>query len=248
MTRRFVRREGGEKDGMSAHGVLERGGVFTPRYEQKTKELLDKYYPIEIDPTIPIEEKIPLMKEWYGQVHEMMLEEGVTAATIQKSVEKCDNIALREGIADLVAACQECSPPVPFVVMSAGLGNVIDEFLRQHLPFALKPSTMVVSNRLLFNAEGVHTGFTEPLMHMFNKSLASVPPEGEHLVRGKGHCLLLGDSVGDLTMADGGVGTFSQKLAVGFLNEKVEERRSQFVGPFDVVVTHDGQLPAFCLR
>jgi len=38
------------------------------------------------------------------------------------------------------------------------------------------------------------------------------------------------------------------KLKVGFLNEKVEERMSQFLGPFDVVVTNDGSVPDVCFR
>ena len=34
--------------------------------------MFEKYYPIEIDPHITVEEKIPLMIEWYDGAHELM--------------------------------------------------------------------------------------------------------------------------------------------------------------------------------
>lgn len=35
--------------------------------------MFDKYYPIEIDPHIPVNEKIPLMIEWYDGAHDLLM-------------------------------------------------------------------------------------------------------------------------------------------------------------------------------
>ena len=51
--------------------------------------------------------------------------------------------------------------------MSAGLGDVIEEFLHQRLPFALADSTHVVSNRMVFDSTGRLADFSEPLLHMW---------------------------------------------------------------------------------
>ncbi len=34
--------------------------------------MFNKYYPIELDPSMPLEMKIPLMIEWYDGAHELM--------------------------------------------------------------------------------------------------------------------------------------------------------------------------------
>merc|ERR1711907_520823 len=102
-------------------------------------------------------------------------------------------IMLREGMADLICQCQEASPPIPFLIMSAGLGDVIKEFFAQRLHFALAETTVIVSNMMKFGDDGCLTGFSEPLMHMFNKNGSFFEQEAQALVAGKEQCLLLGD-------------------------------------------------------
>merc|ERR1712032_587212 len=121
----------------------------------KTKEHFDHYFPIEIDSKMSIEEKIPIMNEWYSKVHTCMIGEGITRSNLRACVAKCDTIRLRDGVADFIKRCQEAEPPIPVLIMSAGLGDIIEEFLRLALPFPLAPSTQVVSNRLKFDDAGV---------------------------------------------------------------------------------------------
>jgi len=231
--------------GASAHGVIEGASLLSETFRGQAKQLFDKYYPVEIDEKMSIEEKIPIMNDWYSEMHTLMLGEDVTRANIRRAVTSCDTIQLREGMAEFLQRCQDSSPPIPVLIMSAGLGDVIEEFLRQRLPFELKPSTMVVSNRMNFDTDGRLIGFSEPLLHMFNKTAAFMPEAGRKLVDGKRHALLIGDSIGDLTMADG---LDIEKFKVGLLNEKVEERLKQYQELFDVVVTHDGPAPDICFE
>merc|ERR1712190_432874 len=102
---------------------------------------------------------------------------------------------------------------------------------------------MVISNRLHFGESGRLVGFSEPLMHMFNKTAAFLPDDARRLVQECSHCLLLGDSVGDVTMADG---LSVEMLKIGFLNEKVDERLAQYRKLFDIVVLNDADVPGVC--
>jgi len=232
------------KRGTSAHGVLEQASVLSEEFQRRATELFDKYFPIEIDSNMSIPEKIPLMNEWYTSVHELVIKENVSRENIAAAVSSCETIVLRDGVVDLLRKCQEASPPIPVAIMSAGLGDVIEEFLRQRLPFPLAETTTVVSNKMIFDDDGKLVGFSEPLLHMFNKTGAIID---KRWTEDKKSCLLLGDGMGDVTMAN----TLGlEELRVGFLNEKVEEKLAQFVDPdsFDVVVTHDGPLPDVCYR
>ena len=137
---------------------------------RQAKALFDKYYPIEIDPDMPVEDKTPIMREWYSQVHEAMLKEEVTRDAIRQAVAQSQTINLRPGMQQLIEHCQMHDPPIPFFIMSAGLGDVIEEFLRQRVPFELAPTTLVASNRMIFDDGGKLVDFSEPLLHMFNKN------------------------------------------------------------------------------
>eukprot|EP00419_Tripos_fusus_P054406 CAMPEP_0172811572 /NCGR_PEP_ID=MMETSP1075-20121228/9503_1 /TAXON_ID=2916 /ORGANISM="Ceratium fusus, Strain PA161109" /LENGTH=284 /DNA_ID=CAMNT_0013651017 /DNA_START=62 /DNA_END=913 /DNA_ORIENTATION=- len=229
----------------SSHGVLESAGVLSELFRSKSRGLFEKYYPVEIDATLSLEDKIPIMTEWYTQVHNLMLHEDITRSKLQAAVAECRSIELRCRMQELLLRCQEASPPVPVVIMSAGLGDVIEIFLQQALPFELAPTTMVVSNRMNFDEGGRLVAFSEPLLHMFNKSAAFLPPSVQELLDSRSHCLLVGDSDGDATMTNGlNVDT----LKVGLLNHKVEERMDRFRELYDVVVTDDGPVPDICFQ
>ena len=53
-------------------GVIETYSHLPAMFKEKSREMFEKYYPIEIDPHIAVEEKIPLMIEWYDGAHELM--------------------------------------------------------------------------------------------------------------------------------------------------------------------------------
>jgi 5'-nucleotidase len=225
--------------------VLEAGCVVSKACQERANELFEKYYPIEIDPHMRVEEKIPIMSEWYRQTNALLLSEGITRRKICDAMAGCETMQFRDGMIELIRTCQEANPPVPILIMSAGLTDVIEEFLVQKLPFPVAPSTMVVSNRMRFDCFGRLQDFAEPVLHMFNKTAAWIPDAGRHLVDGKSHCLLLGDGLGDVSMADG---LSVEKLAVGFLNEKIDARMAQYQKGFDVVVLNDGPVPNLCFH
>ena len=74
---------------------------------------------------------------------------------------------------------------IPTLILSAGVADVVEEVLRQHLPGAAASSFVsVISNRMVFDAEGTVVGF-EPKgrpIHTFNKGVVSVEGSAHHTI------------------------------------------------------------------
>lgn len=64
-------------------------------------------------------------------------------------------------------------------------------------------------------------GFKSPLIHTFNKNDSVIPVNCRHMLAHRNNVILLGDSIGDVTMAEG-VKRCGSLLKIGFLNEVVK--------------------------
>ncbi|XP_066220274.1 7-methylguanosine phosphate-specific 5'-nucleotidase isoform X3 [Saccopteryx leptura] len=129
---------------------------------------------------------------------------------------------------------------IPLFIFSAGIGDILEEIIRQMKVF--HPNIHVVSNYMDFDKDGFLQGFKGQLIHTYNKSI-SVCGNSNYFqqLQGKTNVLLLGDSMGDLTMADGVPGV-EHILKIGFLNDKVEERRERYMDSYDIVLEKDETL------
>ncbi|RZR80240.1 hypothetical protein BHM03_00006210 [Ensete ventricosum] len=118
---------------LASHGLLQQGNA---EYDAKRQALYEYYHPLEISPTIPIEEKTKLMEEWYAdsehcllslldgskhmnlnilttylkikweKSHGLLIEGGLTYDAIKKSVSEA-TIALRDGVVELFELLEE---------------------------------------------------------------------------------------------------------------------------------------------
>eukprot|EP00971_Amphidinium_carterae_P167257 3314270-Amphidinium_carterae.1 len=59
------------------------------------EELMDKYYPIEIDPHMSKEEKTPHMIEWYLKVNQLLEAQNFTVDDVHNAVAECKAFSLR---------------------------------------------------------------------------------------------------------------------------------------------------------
>ncbi|BBN02499.1 7-methylguanosine nucleotidase [Marchantia polymorpha subsp. ruderalis] len=235
--------------GQSTHALLSQGSTD---YDRKRQELFDIYYPMEISPNIPVEEKTKLMETWWGKSHGLLVEGGLNIENIRQSVEK-GTVGFREGIADLFEILD--GEGVPLLIFSAGLADIIEEILRQKLHRTF-PNIRVVSNRMNFDKDGNLTGFIGKTIHVLNKNehaLEMAAPlhdeeghsvgsngNGSSFIKGRKNVILLGDHLGDLGMSDGVA--YDNRISVGFLNENVENWLDTYRRAFDIVVLNDGTL------
>ena len=209
------------------------------------------YYAIETNPHLSHEEKAPAMIEWHRLSNALAVRVGTTRADVAAAVASA-GLALRPGVRELVAWCERHD--VPLIVMSAGVADVVAEALRLLLGDqpTLPRVIHVVSNSMVWDAGGRLAGFSEPILHVFNKRAGAIPPDSAaaQAIRGRPHAILVGDSMGDATMADGdapiaGGGPEESPplvLKLGLLNHDVDALLPRFAALFDAVVTGDGGL------
>ncbi|KAG9343969.1 hypothetical protein JZ751_012444 [Albula glossodonta] len=188
----------------TCHNILDNSKLISEECKEKLKDLLNTYYPIEIDSGRSVEEKLPLMVEWEGY-----------------------NVFFDQ--------LQEHS--IPLLIFSAGIGDVLEEVIRQAGVFY--PNVKVFSNYMDFDESGALRAFKGELIHIYNKREGALLNSGHFQeLRARHNVLLLGDSLGDLTMADG-VHSTENILKIGYLNDKVEERREAYLKAFDIVLEKD---------
>jgi len=211
-------------------GALENYKKLGESYNKKTNELKAKYLPIELDLTIPQEKKVPLMVEWYSSANRLLSEAGVHKDWFSDMVET-SSCELRDDTGTLMSTLEK--EEVPVLIFSAGLGDLILAILHQFE--AHHKNMKIISNFCDYDEEGFVKGLKDPMIHMFNKSENSVhDPELEQ----RHNVVLLGDSLGDLRMADG-VKNVNVVLSVGFLNKKISENLPHYKEKYDVVLVDD---------
>ncbi|XP_064100294.1 cytosolic 5'-nucleotidase 3-like isoform X3 [Macrobrachium nipponense] len=218
----------------SSFGIMDNSSLMPAFYREEANALLAKYYPIEIDPHMTEEEKIPYMIEWYGQIHKLIVKCKVSQGSLAEMV-AASNAMLRDGTEDL---CKKLhSVCVPVLVFSAGMGDILEQVLRQFNVYT--ENVKVVSNFFEYNAEGVMIGFKGDLIHMFNKNENAIHSSNYFdKLKGRSNVILMGDSMGDIKMAVG-VPQPNNVLKIGFLNDKIEERLDTYTNAFDIVLIDD---------
>jgi len=217
----------------STYGLLEK--CFSQEDRDELQELFDHYYPLECCVTLTHEKKAKLMDEWwhkyYGKAVSIKFKEKELLADVKryrapfrnKSDEFFSNLKVKR---------------IPLLVFSAGVGNVIRESFR--LEKAESDIIHLVSNFILFE-KGIAAGHTKPLINSFNKNESHVKHEKyREQIKGRKNAILLGDSLGDTTMADGM--EHECLLKIGYLNHDVKDRLAAYTKHFDVVLAEDDSM------
>ena len=168
--------------------------------------------------------------QWYTKANLALGESQVKADWFPRMVD-ASNCELRDSTDVLLNTANKNS--VPFIILSAGIGDLIREILSHHK--LMLENMRIVSNFLEFDSKtGVVVGLKSDMpIHMFNKKA----PNQEGLEERK-NIVLIGDSLGDVRMADG-IKDINVVLSIGFLNKNVEANLSEYKRCFDIVLVDD---------
>ncbi|CAH8489265.1 unnamed protein product [Schistosoma margrebowiei] len=220
----------------TSYGIFESDPELTETAKSMLISLRNKYYPIELDNNLTENEKTPYMLEWWELAHEVIIECGIQKHTLEKTVKEC-HLVLRDKVSEFFQLLSDYH--IPVLVFSAGLGDVIDLCL--HHANVFHDNMRVVSNFMQFNDDGKLTGFSSPIIHVFNKTAGSIT---NNRIPKRPNVLLLGDSTGDVHMADGATvddptGQLGTVLRIGFLNESVQENLEKYQSLYDIVLVND---------
>uniref|UniRef100_V9KK26 5'-nucleotidase n=2 Tax=Callorhinchus milii TaxID=7868 RepID=V9KK26_CALMI len=219
------------------HNIIINSDLVSEECRKKLKDLLNTYYPLEIDPSTSITEKLPLMIEWWTKVHALLVEQKIAKINLVETVRE-SNAVLRDGYKPFFDKLQQHN--IPVFIFSAGVGDILEEVIRQVGVY--HPNVKVVSNFMDFDENGLLKGFKGELIHVYNKQEGALQnTEYFQLLMQCSNVVLLGDSLGDLSMADG-VQNQENILKIGFLNDKVEELLEQYLAAYDIVLVRDETL------
>jgi len=223
--------------GHSSYGVIEDSSYIPAASVEKLNDLKNKYFPIEMDTAISEEEKIPLMIQWFTKAFDVAIDAGIQRMLLPAMVRESRSF-LRDGTYQFFHIVEQYN--IPLLILSAGIGDVIEEILKQQA--RKPPQTKIVANYYKYDKNGIVTGFKGDLIHTFNKN--GVSKMNKEYFDNHKKCtnvLLFGDSLGDPAMADG-VDNITSVIKVGFLNDNIEESMDAYLSAYDIVLTDDSSM------
>nr|KAG5714892.1 hypothetical protein BaRGS_000380 [Batillaria attramentaria] len=218
----------------TTHGVLEDSHLMSEQFKEEAKKLKETYLPIEFDGSKTIAEKIPHMIDWWTNGHKLITGAHLTRELLTTIVHESTS-HLRDGCRWFFEQLHKHE--IPLLIFSAGLGDIIQEVIKQQA--VLYDNMKIVSNFLDFDENGKVVGFVGDMIHVYNKNEHAIHSSDYfENIKHRENLLLLGDSLGDLRMAEGAEDVECM-LKVGFLNFKVEENLEQYKQSFDIVIIQD---------
>lgn len=231
----------------STFGVIEQSTGLPPSAQKICEDNYKNYYPKEMDLTISADEKLKLMIEWWTSSQNAMVAANVITEKIIIDAVKKSDVCLRDDTDKLLKFCNQSE--IPFLVFSAGCGDIISNMLKHKEPICWTEKNMVlISNMLGFDEEtGILKEFKAPLIHTLNKKnfvkhvkefQAENSAHVDGLVKGRNNIILMGDHLGDVNMKCG-MEDINECLNIGFINYKIKENLETYMDTFDVVLVND---------
>lgn len=219
---------------------LRGGNYLSAEYAESAYALYDKYHPIEINPTINLEEKKMEMKNWWVEHFALLVKSGLTRDLIKKCASDMveeGEIRFREGAKDFLKTLEEKN--ISLVIISSSIGDLISDYLE--IQGVFYKNIQIIGNILEYDEKGAFTGVkNNKVIHVLNKNeveLHDLPIFKE--IEKRKNVILLGDSIGDLDMVEGF--DFEEIIKIGFYDEK-EGDLEFYKKSFDVLVLNDGEM------
>ncbi|MFT4303882.1 MAG: hypothetical protein ACMXYG_04910 [Candidatus Woesearchaeota archaeon] len=232
LTKAFVQ---GKKTN-SSFAQIRGKGYLDPEYAEISYKLYDYYHPIEISSKISKEEKNIKMQEWWIKHLELMIKYGMNLDILKDIAVNCD-IYPRESMLKMLDYLSK--KEIPILIFSAGLGDVITQFLNSNSK--LSSNLHIISNFYQFNDDGKVVGYKSSVIHPYNKNEYAIKNTSYYNeVKHRKNVILLGDSLGDVNMAEGL--SHSVIIKIGFLNENVDEMLDIFKNEFDIILLNDQSM------
>ena len=212
---------------VTSWGLTAKSNGIGPDYTEKRMALFNKYRPLELDPKLTDDVKSKYMQEW---ITELFFEYCLKETALKEAVQN-DYLIFRNGAKEFLYEMNKRN--VPVIIISAGVGNVIYEFLKYQE--CLYDNVHIVSNFIEFENDVIKSIKCD-VIHSMNKNIASISNDVKQTIDTKDYALLFGDLIGDKKMI--GKDDFSNVITVGFLDEKVEENLEFYNKEFDLVCTN----------
>lgn len=221
--------DGGE-DSVSTIGLIAKSGILGSEYADIRKRIYDFYRPIELDLSIKEEVRTMFLKQWLENQICLYGYYGLTLEKLDEIFKREKQLLIpRDGMSNFLKQLHDCNMPV--LIISAGLGDNIERFLKQNECYY--ENIKVISNFLNFE-NGIVCKTKSDLIHITNKNSA-FSNDDPH-IKGREQIIAIGDSISDIDMIPND--KKADALKIGFLDEKLENF-DKYMEVFDIVCTEN---------
>ena len=210
-------------------GILSDDNLSLEEYVTERNRLYDFYRPIELNEALDYEDKNKYMVEWWTKHINLFINFGLKEETIKKAVKDSQTLKFRDGAIDFFKGLKNKN--IPLIIISAGIGNVIEEFLRNNNCYF--DNIYIVANFIEFK-DGVAIGIRDEIIHSLNKNEAILPDFLKDIIKDRPNIILLGDQISDTRMIPNEVLT---AIKIGFCEENVVDNLRYFIKNYDVICT-----------
>mgnify|MGYP003370304079 CR=1 FL=1 len=208
------------------------GDSLGENFKKELVNLYDIYRPIETNYNISNEEKKKKMEEWYTKCIYLYYKYNLKKSDLENSVANC-NMLFRDGVKEFLNNMDENN--VPVIILSAGIGNVIEEFLKNNNCYY--KNIYIISNFLEFDYDGNMKEFDGKIIYTMNKKLdISTLKKFNKKLQGRCNKLLFGDLIEDKNMID--KSEWDTTISVGFLENNIKNL-DFYKEAFDIVLTEE---------
>ena len=219
---------------ISTWGIMANAENIDETYSEKRMALYNYYRPIEINNTISEEEKSLEMSNWWNAHIKLFYEYELKEETLKDALVKC-KLKYRDGAKEFLKKMHRYN--IPVIIISAGIGNVIEEFLKLENDYY--SNIKIISNFIEFE-DGLIKNLKGESIHALNKNIVNLDEKSKKLIANKDYILLMGDAIADLKMID--PNDIEKAITVGFLEEKIDENLEYFNEEFDIVISNNGSF------
>ena len=196
----------------------------------------EKYGPIELDYTIDIQEKEKYMLEWYEKSMNLYYTYHLTKEKLKECIYN-SHLELREGVKDFLNKLYNRN--IPVIIFSAGIGNVIEQFLKEKECYY--DNITIIGNFIKFDKNGDMIKFSDNIIHTLNKNIDKLNDDKlKEKIEEKEYRVVIGDLVEDINMM--GEYPEDKSLKIGFLNKNVAENLEVYRKNFDIVLTEENNF------
>ena len=209
---------------------------FDENFCNLEQQNFEKYYPLENNPDLSLEEKKKYMLEWWIKTFELFIKFGLTKEKIKNAVFNW-KIKFRKKV-DIFCKKLEKNN-IPLIIISASWlwKYWVKYFFEKEKLFSR--NIEIVSNQFIWNDDWKAIWWKKPIIHSFNKSETVLKnnPEIYSKIENRKNVILLWDSLWDHHMID----WFDYKnlIKIWFLNDNEDELLESYKKRYDIIITWD---------
>ncbi len=202
--------------------------------KREMEELYKYYEPIESDYNLEFKQKEKQMIEWYSKCMNLYYKYGMTKEKMKESIEE-SNLIFRDGAVEFLKKANEEN--IPIIVLSAGIGNVIEIFLKDNNCYS--ENIYIISNFISFDSKGNMLQFDNTkIIHSLNKKMEEhIPQNIINIIKKRKYKILVGDLCEDEKMVS--EKEWHNTIKIGILNKKIKENLKIYKNKFDIVLTNE---------